>query len=68
MARLTETEKQELLHDAGSSSRREDFARLEQLLVTLPPHEYLAFLTSASQLTTEKKSDRPPIAGNRFLL
>ncbi len=68
MTRLSKTEKRELLDDAASATRRDDFARLDRRLVTLTSREYLAFLTSASQVTSEKKSDRPPISGDHFLL
>ena len=68
MTRLSEKERSELLEDAASRLRQNDFRRLQQRLVQLPPGDYLDFLSQTSTLSTEKASDRPLMTGDYFLL
>lgn len=66
MTRLVAKDRQELLADAGSDRRRQDFARVDCRLVVMSPADYMAFLTSVSELATH--APRKPIKGDRFLL
>ncbi len=70
MSKLSEQEKRELLEDAASSERRNDFRRLRDrsLSTMLEPSEYLDFLNWAQQFSTPEALPRKPISGTRFLL
>ena len=59
MSRISDVEARELLEDAASDSRREDFARLKQNAEPLSPKEYLQFLTWAAFFMRESPEDRP---------
>jgi hypothetical protein len=63
MTKLTEREKQELLADAASISRRKDFDKLRVNTRVLTPAQYLDFLNWAGAFMNEKHQDRPPIEG-----
>ena len=66
MTRLDAKDRQELLADAASDRRRQDFARVDCRLVVMSPADYMAFLTSASELATH--GPQRLITGDRFLL
>ena len=67
MTKLNERERQDLLADAASESRRADFDKLKADGKTLTATQYLDFLNWAGGLMTEKHGDRPLIKGT-FLL
>ena len=67
MTKLNERERQELLADAASETRRAEFNELRHDRKTLTAAEYLDFLNWAGGLMTEKPGDRPLIKGT-FLL
>ena len=68
MARLSEVEKRELLEDAACDQRRKDFAAISHNAESLPPMEYLEFLTWAGFFMREAPEDRPPIIEKVMLL
>ena len=70
MANLSEEEKQELLEDAKSETRRKEFAALRKYQEgqVLSPEEFVEFLDWSQQFMTEDRKSRPPIKGDIFLL
>ena len=70
MAKLSDQEKRELLEDAHSSERREEFAALRKRAeeTRLSPEDYIQFLNEAQPFMHEKATPRPPIQGSVFLL
>ena len=70
MTRLSEQEKQELLEEAHSNSRKKDFSALSSKLNdrVLSPSEFVEFLNWAQPFMTEASKTRPPIQGDQFRL
>lgn len=70
MASLSEDEKRELLVDARSVERRQEFAALRERARSsrLTPDEFLEFLNWSQHFIREEPKERSPIKGDVFIL
>jgi len=70
MSKLSDDQKKELLEDAYSQSRKNDFRALRESTEQKPltPQEYIEFLDWAQQFMKEDPSERPPMTGDHFLM
>jgi len=67
---LSEQDKQDMLADAHSIARRNDFRRIRVLQESRRPtlFEYCQFCESLEVLFPQQRTAAPKISGNKFLL
>jgi hypothetical protein len=69
MTWLTEDDKAELLEDANSAQRQQEFSLMKTASRRLTPVEWLVFLTQFSSFTQHNKAlSKALIQGNNFKL
>ena len=68
MATLSEQDRMELLADAVSVERRQEFKKMNKRAAILTPVEWLDFLNQAAELSRNTRPVHVPIVGNNFLL
>ena len=68
MARLSERDKIELLADANSVDRQQEFMKMRRRAAPLTPVEWLDFLNQAAKFNRETKCVAVRISGDQFLL
>jgi hypothetical protein len=68
MGTLSEQDKIELLVDAGSVERQQEFEKMNRRAATLSPVEWLDFLNQAAKLSHKTNHVSARITGNKFLL
>ena len=65
---LSRQDREELLADANSAKRQQEFARMNTRAATITPVEWIEFLNQAFQLSKLEKTKKVLIRGNNFQL